>query len=61
LKKPFAASEFGKSSICLHLSLADPARREELSIATDGVTRLNQQIDRFSDLINAANPCPILT
>ena len=53
--------EIGKSIICLHLSLADPTRREKLSVTSDGVTSLNQQIDRFSDLINAVNPRPVLT
>jgi hypothetical protein len=61
LKKPFAALEFGKSSIRLHLGLADPAGREQLAIASDGVPRLDQQIDRFGDLINALNLCPFLT
>ena len=60
-KNPFDASEFGKSSICLHLDFSDPTRRKKLSITPNGVTRFDQQIDRFSDLINAVNPCPVLT
>jgi hypothetical protein len=60
-KKPWLASEFGKSSICLHLSLADPGRRQQLAIASNDVASLDQQIDRSSYLINAVNPCPVLT
>jgi hypothetical protein len=59
-KKPFFASEFGKSSIRLHLGLTNPARGEELAITANLVTRLDQQIDRFGDFVNVLNLCPIL-
>jgi len=55
------SGEMGKSIISPHLSFTDPAGRKKLTITSDGVTRFNQQIDRFSDLINAVNPCPVLT
>jgi hypothetical protein len=59
-KKPFHASEFGESSICLHLGLTDPARRKKLSVTPNGVTRFNQQVDRFSDLVDTRDLMSIL-
>ena len=54
------SAEIGKSSICLHLALADPARRKQLAITADGVARVDQEINRFGDLINMRNLMSIL-